>query len=143
MHEFRIRVYFEDTDLAGIVYYANYLKFIERARSEFLRSIGVDQKAIAERTGGVFAVTGIEAKFLRPAHYDDLLTVSTLMQRVSGARIVLAQDVGRNDENLFASTVSLAFVGTNGRPKRLPFEIAEAFAAYSMNRDFGVEDKKM
>ncbi|MDN5569193.1 MAG: YbgC/FadM family acyl-CoA thioesterase, partial [Paracoccus sp. (in: a-proteobacteria)] len=76
-HTLTLRVYYEDTDLAGIVYYANYLKFIERGRSEWLRTLGIDQLAMQQTTGHVFAVRRVEADYLRPARFDDLLTVVT------------------------------------------------------------------
>ncbi len=94
-YEFRLRVYYEDTDLAGIVYYANYLKFIERARTEFVRSMGVDQTALKADEGIVFAVRRVEADYLSPARFDDELLVRTTTKAISGARIVLRQEVDR------------------------------------------------
>ncbi len=88
-HVFECRVYYEDTDLAGIVYYANYLKFIERARSEYLRDLGVDQVALRAGAGLVFAVRRIAADFLVPARFDDLLSLTTTAHSVTGARIEL------------------------------------------------------
>ena len=88
-HRFSLRVYYEDTDLAGIVYYANYLRFIERARSEWIRSLGVDQKAMKADDGIVFAVRRVEADYLAPAHFDNELEVLTTTEAVTGARIVL------------------------------------------------------
>lgn len=120
MHHYWLRVYYEDTDLAGVVYYANYLRFIERARTEFLRSHGIDQLELRRRFGVVFAVTRIEATYRRPAHFDDYLTVSTRIHRLSGARLALAQGVARGDETLFHAEVELACVGVDGKPKRLP-----------------------
>ena len=89
-HEITLRVYYEDTDLAGIVYYANYLKFIERGRSEWVRTLGVDQGALRAEAGIVFAVRRVEADYLKPAQFDDLLTVTTALVEIGGARIVLA-----------------------------------------------------
>jgi len=122
-HRFSCRVYYEDTDLAGIVYYANYLKFIERARSEWVREIGVDQVALKADQGIVFAVRRVEADYLRPAHFDDVLEVETTVKDLSAARITLTQDVKRNGETLFASVVTLVCLGADGRPARLPAEI--------------------
>ena len=85
-HSLSLRVYYEDTDLAGVVYYANYLKFIERGRSEWVRSLGIDQGALRRDTGIVFAVRHLEADYLRPAVFDDWLTVTTAVQPVTGAR---------------------------------------------------------
>ena len=90
-HRFACRVYYEDTDLAGIVYYANYLKFIERARSEWVRDLGVDQIDLRARQGLVFAVRRIEADYLSPARFDDVLQVETRLAGLTGARIILAR----------------------------------------------------
>ena len=119
-HRFDLRVYYEDTDLAGIVYYANYLKFIERARTEWVRSVGVDQVRVKAEYGVVFAVRRVEADYLAPARFDDELTVVTRREALTGARIVLLQDVVRNDEILFASRVTLVALTDAGRPTRLP-----------------------
>lgn len=122
-HEFPIRVYYEDTDLAGIVYYANYLKFIERARSELIRERGVDQLALKAETGLVFAVRRVEADYLAPARFDDLLKVRTEIAELSGARLCLRQCVLRQDEVLFDAVVMLAVLAESGRPVRLPADI--------------------
>jgi acyl-CoA thioester hydrolase len=95
MHSFDCRVYYEDTDLAGIVYYANYLKFIERARSEWVRGLGIDQAQLQAQAGTVFAVRHLAADYLIPARFDDLLTVTTAPDHISGARLVLRQQVLR------------------------------------------------
>ncbi len=122
-HHFPIRVYYEDTDLAGIVYYANYLKFIERARTEFVRALGVDQGRLKAEQGVVFAVRRVEADYLQPARFDDELTVITTPQQVTGARIVLGQDVLRGDTALFRSQVTLVALTETGRPARIPAEL--------------------
>ena len=121
-HRLEIRVYYEDTDLAGIVYYANYLKFIERARSEWVRELGVDQRRLKADDGTVFAVRRIEADYLRPACFDDLLVVETSMVRMSTARLVLDQAVLRGDTRLFEAEVTLVALSAEGRPVRLPAE---------------------
>ena len=121
-HRFQCRVYYEDTDLAGIVYYANYLKFIERARSEWIRGLGIDQNAM-KAAGLVFAVRRIEADYLRPARFDDLLTVETARKHLSPARIVLTQDVLRDTERLFSAVVTLVCVTGDMRPARLPAQL--------------------
>ena len=130
-HEFTCRVYYEDTDLAGIVYYANYLKFIERARTEWVREIGIDQVALKREDGIVFAVRRVEADYLMPAVFDDVLTVATSAISVTGARIVLSQNVLRGEQTLFSSTVSLVALTEAGRPARLPAEVRTAFQATS------------
>ena len=122
-HQFRTRVYYEDTDLAGIVYYANYLKFIERARTEWVTSLGVDQMALKAREGIVFAVRRVEADFLRPAKFGDDLLVETTVQSLGGARIVLEQVVLRGGERLFAAVVTLVCLTEDGHAARLPVEL--------------------
>lgn len=122
-HAFPIRVYYEDTDLAGIVYYANYLKFIERGRTEWIRHLGVDQGRLRKDEGIVFAVRRIEADYLRPAKFDDDLTVETRAEAVTGARIVLDQTVTRGGDILFQSTVTLACLTDDGHAARIPAEI--------------------
>jgi acyl-CoA thioester hydrolase len=120
MHSFPLRVYYEDTDLAGIVYYANYLKFIERARSEWVRGLGIDQAQLREKQGLVFAVRRVEADYLRPAVFDDLLTVQTTLADHSGARLVLDQSVLRGVLTLFTARVTLVCLTAAGTPTRFP-----------------------
>lgn len=122
-HSFQLRVYYEDTDLAGIVYYANYLRFIERARTEWVRDLGIDQTRLKQDDGVVFAVRRVEADYLSPARFDDELTVVTTIQTVTGARIQLKQDVVRDGETLFTALVTLAAVSETGHPVRLPANI--------------------
>lgn len=122
-HTHAIRVYYEDTDLAGIVYYANYLKFIERARTEWVTSLGVDQGALKAERGIVFAVRRIEADYLRPAKFADDLVVETRLQSLGGARIVLEQVVTRGGERLFVSIVTLVCLTEEGHAARLPAEL--------------------
>jgi acyl-CoA thioester hydrolase len=119
-HAFSVRVYYEDTDLAGIVYYANYLRFIERARTEWIRSLGIDQGRMRAEAGIVFAVRRIEADYLAPARFDDVLEVRTALRSATGARIVLAQDIWRADTRLFAAVVTLVALTARGMPARIP-----------------------
>jgi acyl-CoA thioester hydrolase len=119
-HTHPIRVYYEDTDLAGIVYYANYLRFIERARTEWVRARGVDQVALRAEQGVVFAVRRVEADYLASARFDDVLDVRTSLRDMGGARIVLEQDIWRGHQRLFASVVTLVSMGMDGRATRLP-----------------------
>lgn len=121
-HRFTCRVYYEDTDLAGIVYYANYLKFIERARSEWVRGLGVDQVAM-KVDGIVFAVRRVEADYIAPAHYDDELVVDTSVDKLTGARLVVRQVVRRADQVLFDALVTIVAIGAAGKPARLPAAI--------------------
>lgn len=122
-HRFTCRVYYEDTDLAGIVYYANYLKFIERARSEWVRSLGIDQAGLRAAAGIVFAVRRIEADYLRPARFDDLIEVTTAPLAMGGARIELAQEVWRGEVQLFAARVTLVCLTAEGHTARLPADL--------------------
>ena len=126
-HRLNIRVYYEDTDLAGIVYYANYLKYIERARTEFVRSLGIDQTQLKTDSGIVFAVRRVEADYLVPARFDDELSVLTTVKDLSGARIVLRQQVTRNDDLLFDGIVTLVALADSGRPARLPADLRQRF----------------
>lgn len=119
-HKFPVHVYYEDTDLAGIVYYANYLKFIERARTEWVRGMGIDQTALKRDDGIVFAVRRLEADYLNSAVFDDDLIVETSTVQVTGARIVLQQDVTRDGEVVFTSQVTLVALSDTGQPVRLP-----------------------
>lgn len=125
-HSFILRVYYEDTDLAGIVYYANYLKFIERARSEWVRALGIDQVRMRAEQGLVFAVRRVEADYLKPAHFDDMLTVETRLLTLSGARIGLAQNILRGAEKVFAAQVVLVCLNAAGLPTRLPTDFRKA-----------------
>ena len=118
-HQFPIRVYYEDTDLAGIAYYANYLKFIERARSEWVRELGLDQTQM-KADGLVFAVRRVEADYLSPARYDDELRVETSLASSSGVRMVLKQDVIRGDDLLFSALVTIICMTDLGAVSRLP-----------------------
>ncbi|WP_296641332.1 tol-pal system-associated acyl-CoA thioesterase [Roseinatronobacter sp.] len=126
-HTLQIRVYYEDTDLAGIVYYANYLKFIERGRSEWVRELGVDQARLKATGGGVFAVRRVVAEYRAPAVYDDLLDVQTRYLRHSGARLVLQQAVLRGDKLLFEAEVTLVCINDAGRPIPLPDSLTVHF----------------
>ncbi|MEI4487711.1 tol-pal system-associated acyl-CoA thioesterase [Frigidibacter sp. MR17.14] len=119
-HRFTCRVYYEDTDLAGIVYYANYLRFIERARSEWVRDLGLDQRRMKEEDHLVFAVRRLEADYLRPARFDDELTVETRLMGATAARLVLDQTVLRAEERLFTAQVTLVCLTEAGAPARLP-----------------------
>jgi acyl-CoA thioester hydrolase len=126
-HIWPIRVYYEDTDLAGIVYYANYLRFIERARSEMVREAGIDQTAM-KAEGLVFAVRRVEADYLSPAKYDDLIEVRTTLDRVKGARFDMPQEVWRGETLLFRARVSVVVLNAQGRATRLPADIRARLA---------------
>jgi len=126
-HLFALRVYFEDTDVAGIVYYANYLKFMERARSDMLRAAGIDQRAVLERGEGVYVVAEASIKYRKPAKLDDDLVVVSRVLDVRAASCVIQQRVMRGDELLTDASVTAAFLSVDGRPKRQPREWVEKF----------------
>jgi len=122
MHKLPIRVYYEDTDMAGIVYYANYLRYIERARSEWVREIGVDQNAMRD-AGVVFVVRRVEADYLAPARFEDQLVVETSISKLTGVRMVFLQRVLKDDAVLFEALVTVTCLNEAGRVVRLPPEI--------------------
>lgn len=129
---FRLRVYWEDTDAAGIVYYANFLKFFERGRSEMVRAAGIDQAALLAGPGIVFPVRRCEIDYLAPARLGDELDVHTTVHAVGGARIDLDQDVTRAGAVLARGKVRLACTGRDGRPRRLPAPVRAALSALAI-----------
>lgn len=125
-HRLKLRVYYEDTDLAGIVYYANYLKFIERARTEWVRELGIDQGLLKAEEGIVFAVRRVEADYLAPARFDDVLEVETACLETTAARVVLGQRVMRDGRRLVDARVTIVALSDSGRPARLPAALRRA-----------------
>ena len=125
-HHFALRVYFEDTDVAGVVYYANYLKFMERARSDMLRCAGVDQRGAIESGEGVYVVAEANIKYRGSAKLDDALVVLSEVREVRAASCVIHQRVMRGDDILADAMITAAFV-SEGRPKRQPRAWVEAF----------------
>jgi acyl-CoA thioester hydrolase len=126
-HLFPLRVYFEDTDVAGIVYYANYLRFIERARSDMLRLMGVDQRCALEEGEGVYAVAELAVRYRAPARLADDLVVATEIEAVRAASVLIHQRVMRGDQLLADARVTAAFLTPDGRPRRQPRVWVEAF----------------
>ena len=128
-HRFPIRVYYEDTDLGQIVYYANYLKFIERGRSEWLRAAGVDQQRLLDKAHLAFVVRRVEADYLSPARFDDQLEVVTTLEQASGPRVTVSQAVERDGKVLFQARVTVICVDLRTmRPHRLPPAVQAALA---------------
>ena len=119
-----LRVYYEDTDLAGIVYYANYLKFIERARSEMLKKANVNQMDLIKR-GYFFVVMSLKADYLKPAYFEDSLKVITEVAKIKGASIILQQTIFRSEKVLFEASIRLALIDKSGKPARLPANIRQ------------------
>ena len=122
-HSMNIRVYYEDTDLGGVVYYANYLRFIERARSEWIRDLGIDQLKMRNEEEAIFVVTKIKADYLSPAYFDDLLTVDTQIKVVSQVRAYFYQNIFREEEVIFKAEVCVACTSNYGKVQSLPEKI--------------------
>ena len=132
-HHMQVRVYYEDTDFSGVVYHANYLRFMERGRTNDLRLLGADQRALfaeaqSEAPGFAFVVRSMQLEFLKPARMDDLLDVVTRPVEVKGASIVLAQKVLRGDDVLIEAKVRVAFV-SGGRARPIPKALRVAMKA--------------
>jgi acyl-CoA thioester hydrolase len=119
-HCFPVRVYFEDTDAGGVVYHAGYLRFMERARSDMLRLLGIDQRGAMEGGEGVYAVADLAIRYRAPARLDDDLVVRSRVAQLTPARCVIAQSVWRDDKELTQGSVTVAFLDPSGRPKRQP-----------------------
>ena len=128
-HRFALTVYFEDTDTAGIVYYVNYLKYMERARSDMLRAVGIDQRAALEADIGVYAVADVAIRYQRSARLGDDLVIVSTVETVRAASVVIHQRVMRGAEQLTDARVTAAFLDSNGRPTRQPAEWVERFRA--------------
>lgn len=122
-HSMNIRVYYEDTDLGGIVYYANYLRFIERARSEWLRDLGIDQIKMRNERDAIFVVTKLKVDYLLPAYFDDMLTVDTKIKIVSPVRVYFYQNIFRQEDLIFKAEVCVTCTSTSGKVQRLPEKI--------------------
>lgn len=132
-HVLPVRVYFEDTDFAGVVYHANFLKFCERGRSDFIRLLGINHQDLAEPAAGepsVFVVRRIEIDFLKPGRLDDVLEVVTSCAEIGGASLVLAQEVRRRKETLARARVTVVLVSSLGKPQRIGRLIRGAFERF-------------
>ena len=127
-HLYPVRVFFEDTDLSGIAYHANYLKWCERARSDILRVLGIDQRAAFEAGEGFYAVSEANIKWRRPAKFEDVLTVETRVTQVRAASANMIQRIFRAEELLAEVEMTAAFLSADGRPKRQPEAWRTAFA---------------
>jgi acyl-CoA thioester hydrolase len=126
-HRLPLRVYFEDTDLSGVVYHANYLRYMERARSDMLRLAGIDQRATFEGGVGAYAITDLHIRYRAPARLDDALIVASRVTATTPARVVIHQTVRREQEVLAEAVVTAALVAGNGRPLRQPAAWTDIF----------------
>lgn len=133
-HRFALTVYFEDTDAYGIVYYANYLKFMERARSDMIRAVGVDQAAELRSSGSAYAVVEVDIKYRRPAHLGEDLQVVSNVDQVRASSVHIQQRVMRGPELLSDARVTAAFLNCEGRPRRQPRDWVEKFKAIKTDR---------
>ena len=130
VHLFPVRVYYEDTDLSGVVYHANYLRWFERARSDMLRLLGIDQRAASEAGEGHYAVAEANLRYLRPAFLDDSLHVQTHCVELRAASVRLAQQVFRGDDLLVELAIRVGFIAPDGRPRRQPEAWRDDFARF-------------
>lgn len=128
-HIFALRVYFEDTDLSGIVYHANYLRYMERARSDMLHILDIDQRGEWNNgQGGVYTISEVQLRYYSPAYVDDALRLESELIRLRAAGSVIHQKIYRGDLLLAEGTVHAAFIGADGRPRRQPADWREKFA---------------
>ncbi len=127
-----VRVYYEDTDHGGVVYHANYLKFLERSRTEFLRTLGLELDVIDEKYGVLFALTEAQVKFRKPARFNDMLVVESSLVALSGARMSFRQHIYHQSrrELLIEAHVHLASIDRTGKVKRMPHSVARALRTH-------------
>lgn len=127
VHRYAVRAFYEDTDLSGAVYHANYLKWFERARSDLVRLLGIDQRAAQERGEGTYAVAELAIRYRLPARLDDVVIVVTRAKEVGAASCRLVQQAWRGDNLLAEAQVRVGFIGADGKPRRQPDEWRAAF----------------
>ncbi len=127
-HRFAVRAYFEDTDLSGVVYHANYLRWFERARSDFVRLLGIDQRAVNEAGEGAFAVADLTIRYLVPARLDDIVLIETVTEELRAASCRMHQRAFRAGALLTEARLRVGFVAPDGRPRRMPAGWRAAFA---------------
>jgi acyl-CoA thioester hydrolase len=124
---FPIRIYWEDTDAGGVVFYANYLKFFERARTEWLRAAGVQQQALRDETGAMFVVAEVQTSYLAPARLDDEIAVTVVVTELGAASMVLEQQAWRGSTLLATGRIRIGCVdGVSMRPRRIPAQVVTA-----------------
>ena len=130
-HRFALSVYFEDTDAAGIVYYANYLRFMERARSDMIRAVGVDQVAELGASGSAYVVVSVDIRYRRPTRLGDDLVVVSTVEAVRASSVDIHQRVMRGGEVMTDARVTAAFIDSEGRPRRQPKQWVDKFREVS------------
>ncbi len=132
VHVFPVRVYYEDTDAAGIVYYANYLRYAERARTELLRDLGIENAQLMEKLNLAFAVRRCSVEFVKPARLDDMLAVETRLIGIGGASLTADQRVRRDKAELVRMELKLACMSGDGRPARIPADLRRRLEAFGV-----------
>lgn len=140
IHSHPIRIYYEDTDFTGVVYYANYLKFCERGRTEYLREAGIHHSALfddAPQERRAFVVRRIEGDFIKPARVDDCVNVETAITEMRGASIRMAQRISRGEDVLFALMVQIAVIDGNTRPARITPEMRDSLTPNLLPNPWG------
>ena len=128
MHRYALRVYFADTDLSGVVYHANYLRWFEQARSELLRLLGIEQRSVQEGGEGAYAVADLTIRYLRPARLDDMVVIATRAEELRAASCKMHQQAWRGQDLLTEARLRIGFVGPDGRPRRQPEAWRRAYA---------------
>lgn len=127
-HHLPVRIYYEDTDFSGVVYHANFLRYFERGRSDFLRTVGIGHASLLLLTPPLaFAVTAMKIEFRRPARIDDSLIVNTMYETIVGARLLINQTITRDSDVIAKASVEACCIGLDGRPRRAPKELVEQF----------------
>ncbi|MCK0098352.1 YbgC/FadM family acyl-CoA thioesterase [Qipengyuania sp. S6317L1] len=134
-HFYAVRVYYEDTDLSGITYHANYLRWFERARSDLLLLLDIDQRAAIESREGAYALSEVNLKYLRPARLDDDVVIETMCTELGAASCRMHQIAKRDDEVLCEASLRVGFISLDGRPKRQPAEWRAAFKTFMDQKD--------
>lgn len=127
VHDYPVRIYYDDTDAGGVVYHANYLKLCERARTESLRTMGFENSKIREEHDAIIVVKSIEAEYLSPAKLDDLLTIQTRILSIKNTSFVMEQKAIRNNICIFSMNIVLVFINEEGRPSKIPDAVKAAF----------------
>ena len=138
-HLYAVRVYYEDTDLSGITYHANYLRWFERARSDLVRMLGIDQRAAVESGEGAYAVADLHIRYARPAKLDDTVIIESTCTEMGAASVRIKQRAMRGDELIAEQVVRVGFVDPQGRPRRQPAGWRAAFAKFVAETNTDIE----